>query len=82
MAEKKKHAGHGHKKVSIEHHKDRSHSIHYQHEDGPEHDVRHAVSNIDGVHDSLEQHLGQPNVGEGQMAGMAAPQMMPGTPGV
>ena len=68
MAEhkKKKHAGHGFKHTSIEHHHDGSATVHHQHEEGPEHDVKHAAADLDGVHDSMEDHLGQPNPGEAE----------------
>lgn len=52
--------------TSIEHHKDGSHTIHHQHEDGAEHDVKHAVGNLDGAHDSMQDHLGAPNPGEAE----------------
>lgn len=61
---KKKHAGHGFKKVHIEHHGDSSHTVHHEHEDGAASDKKHAVADLDGVHDSLQDHLGTPNVGE------------------
>ena len=65
MAEgKKKHAGHGFKHTHVEHHHDGSATVHHQHEDGPEHDVKHAVGNLDEMHDSMQQHLGTPNPGE------------------
>lgn len=48
----------------IEHHKDGSHTIHHQHEDGPQHDVKHAVTDLDGAHDSMQDHLGEANPGE------------------
>jgi hypothetical protein len=78
MAEHK-HGGKHHKfhHTHIEHHEDGSATIHHQHEAGPEHDVKHAVPDLDGVHDSIEQHLGQPNEGENEVAG-AAPQGAPG----
>lgn len=63
---KKKHAGHGFTHTHIEHHGDGSATIHHQHEDGAEHDVKHAATDLDGVHDSLEDHLGQPNPGEAE----------------
>lgn len=63
---KKKHAGHGIKRVSVEHHKDGSHTVHHQHEDGPEHDVKHAAADLNAVHDSMEDNLGSPNPGEPQ----------------
>jgi len=66
MADKKKHAGHGFHRTSVEHHKDKSHTVHHQHESGAAHDVKHAVANLDGVHHSMEDNLGQPNPGEMQ----------------
>ena len=65
MAEhKKKHAGHGFTHTHIEHHADGSHTVHHQHEEGMEHDVKHAVANLDGAHDSMQDNLGTPNPGE------------------
>lgn len=84
MAEhKKKHAGHGFTHSHIEHHKDGSHTVHHQHEDGPEHDVKHAAADLDGVHDSMEDHMGTPNPGEAEAnAGPApaAPAALPAGP--
>ena len=79
-AEEKKH-GKKHKfhHTSIEHHSDGSATVHHQHEN-PEMDVKHAAADLDGVHDSLEQHLGQPNDGEGQVAA-AGPAPAPVVPG-
>lgn len=62
MAEKKKH---GFKKIHMEHHKDGSVTLHHEHE-MPEHDVKHAVSNLDQAHDSIEDHIGEPNEGESE----------------
>jgi hypothetical protein len=59
----------------VEHHKDGSHTIHHQHEDGAQHDVKHAAMNLDGVHDSLQDHLGTPNPGEA--AANAGPSAAP-----
>ena len=72
MAEhKKKH--HGFKHTHMEHHDDGSMTVHHQHEN-PEHDVKHAVADLDGAHDSMESHLGTPNPGEVEAnAGMPAP---------
>lgn len=65
MAEdKKKHAGHGFTHTHIDHHSDGSATIHHQHEDGPDHDVKHAVADLDGIHDSMEDNLGDKNIGE------------------
>jgi hypothetical protein len=62
MEHKKK--KHGFHHTHIEHHKDGSHTIHHEHEEGPHKDVKHAVADIDGAHDSLQDHLGSPNEGE------------------
>lgn len=50
--------------TNVEHHKDGSHTVHHIHEDGPEHDVKHAVPSLDHLHDSVQDHLGAPNAGE------------------
>jgi hypothetical protein len=65
-AKKHKHAGHGFKSTHIESHNDGSHTVHHMHEDGPEHDVKHAAANLDAVHDSMQDHLGTPNPGEAE----------------
>jgi hypothetical protein len=67
MAEekKKKHAGHGYRHTHIEHHDDGSHTVEHHHEDGASH-VKHAVGNLDEVHDSMQDHLGAPNPGEAE----------------
>jgi len=64
--------------------------VHHEHEDGPDHDVKHAAMNLDHIHDSLQDHLGVPNPGEAEanqgMHGVPAEQAgpaglpMPGTP--
>ena len=83
MAEekKKKHAGHGFTHSHIEHHKDGSHTVHHVHEDGPHADVKHAAADLDGVHDSMEDHMGTPNPGEAEANagdhGVPAPQAGP-----
>ena len=51
--------------TDIEHHDDGSATIHHTHEDGKSH-KHHAVADLDGVHDSLEDHLGSPNPGEAE----------------
>lgn len=54
MEGKKKHKfSHTH----VELHEDGSASIHHVHEDGSHKDVKHAVGDLDGVHDSFEEHL-------------------------
>jgi hypothetical protein len=40
----------------VEIHDDGSASIHHMHKDGPTHDVKHAVMDLDGLHDCLEGH--------------------------
>lgn len=57
MAEENKHVGNGFKETHVELHSDGSASIHHVHHDGPHKDVKHAVSDTDGLHDSLEDHL-------------------------
>lgn len=63
----------------VEHHGDGSHTIHHVHKSGdPTKDVKHAVQNLDGVHDSMQANLGAPNPGEaapdaGAASGVGAP---------
>ena len=54
-----------HVATHITHHKDGSHTAVHKHSH-PEHhpDETHALSNMDALHDHLEQHVGQPNSGE------------------
>jgi hypothetical protein len=81
MAEKKEHKKkHKFSHTHIEHFHDGSGTVHHVHEDGPEHDVKHAAGDLDEMHDSMEQHLGQPNDGEGQVAA-AGPAPAPVVPG-
>ena len=62
-----KHAPHHTVKHSrIDHHGDGTHTVTHYHHDGSEHS--HAVPNLDGVHDNLEEHLGAPNEGEEEEA--------------
>lgn len=89
MAEHKKgkHAGHGYKHVHVRHHGDGSHTVKHEHEDGVSH-KEHAVPNLDGVHDSLQDNLGSPNPGEaaadagqhGVPAAQAGPAGLTSTP--
>ena len=63
MAKKKHHKfSHTH----MEHHKDGSHTIHHQREDGADKDVKHAAADLNAAHDSVEDHLGAPNAGEAE----------------
>jgi hypothetical protein len=74
MAEKekekkhKKHAGHGYKSTHIEHHDDGSHTVRHDHEN-PDQSKSYAAADLDGVHDGMEDHLGQPNPGEAEAEG-------------
>jgi hypothetical protein len=85
---KKPHAGHGYTHSSVQHHGDSSHTVTHHHEDGSHKDMTHAVTDLDGVHDSLQDHLGTPNPGEAEAnagptpAPGSAPMPMPGAPGM
>jgi len=57
MKGKHPHAGHGFTHTHVDIHDDGSASIHHVHADGPEHDVKHAVADLDGVHESFQKHL-------------------------
>lgn len=87
MAEHKKHPHHNYSHTHIEHHPDMSATVHHVHKDGPHKDVKHAVADLDSVHDSIQDHLGVPNPGEDNdaanqpMAGSAAATMPPGVAG-
>ena len=85
MAEKKKHAHHGFTHSHHEHHADGSITVHHVHSEGPHKDVKHAVPDLDGAHDSMQDHLGTQNPGEaaadagqhGVPAPMAGPAGLP-----
>jgi hypothetical protein len=47
-------------RTTIEHHADGSATVHHEHQDGEGHHVKHAVLDLDGIHDSLEDHLRDP----------------------
>lgn len=66
---KKKHAHHGFTHTSVEHHADGSHTIHHKHSEGEHKDVKHAVADLDSLHDSMQDHLGTPNPGEAEADG-------------
>lgn len=53
------HAGHGYTETHIRHFDDGSHAIEHRHEDGVSH-KEHAKEDLDGLHDSLEEHLRHP----------------------
>lgn len=71
--EKKPHAGHGFTHSHIEHHADGSHTVHHVHEHGAHKDVKHAVADLDGAHDSMQDNLGTPNPGEAEANAGPAP---------
>lgn len=68
---KEKHHGIHH--THVEHHKDGSHTVKHVMEDGSEHPGSGAVSDLDGLHDKLEQNLGAPNPGEAAAAAGPSP---------
>jgi len=55
-----KHKDHTH--TVIDHHHDGSHTMHRHHRDGSKHSSAH--HDLDGVHDALQEHVGEPNPGE------------------
>lgn len=57
-----------HHKTHIDHHSDRSHTMHrhYTHEDGSTSKESSAHPDLDAIHDALQQHLGTPNPGEAE----------------
>ena len=61
MAEEKKEhkKHHGFTHTHIEHFKDGSASVHHVHHEGPHKDVKHAAADLDAVHDSMQDHLGE-----------------------
>lgn len=61
-------------KTHIEIHDDGSATIHHVHESDPTKDFRHAVSDTDGIHASLEDHLNPDEMTEDQ----AEEQIHPG----
>lgn len=48
----------------IDLHDDGSATIHHMHADGPEKDVKYAASDLDGVHDGMEDHLNHEESGK------------------
>jgi hypothetical protein len=63
MEGKAKTAHHGFTHTHVEHHPDGSHTVHHVHSEGTHKDVKHAAMNLDHVHDSLQEHLGEPSEG-------------------
>jgi hypothetical protein len=50
--------------TDAEFHDDGSLTVHHVHEEGPHKDVRHAVSDLDGLHDSIQEHLNPEEIEE------------------
>ena len=48
---------HGFSETHFENHPDGSFTSHHIHREGPHKDVKHAVADIDGLHDCLQCHL-------------------------
>lgn len=79
---------HGFKRTHGALHKDGTATLHHMHKDGSDKDVRHGVMSLDHIHDSIQDHLGQPNDGEaaanagdhGVPAEHAAPAGLPMAP--
>jgi hypothetical protein len=80
---------HNFKHTHVEHHNDGSATVEHHHHEGAHKNVKHAVHNLDGIHDSMEDHLnpaGNPgeaeaNAGPAPAAAGAAPMAAPGLPG-
>jgi len=66
------------KHTHIEHHNDGSHTVRHTPMGGGE-EMSYSKPDLDGVHDGLEEHVGDPNAAEGQpMAdGGGAPEQQP-----
>jgi hypothetical protein len=54
-----------HKHTHIEHHDDGSHTVRHTPVDGGQ-EVSYSKPDLDGVHDGLEEHIGDPNADEEQ----------------
>jgi hypothetical protein len=74
-------APHGFTHTTIHHHHDGSHTVHHHHIQ-PEKHVHHAVPDLEGVHQSLHDHLG--GTAEGVEGAMEAPvpAAAPAAPGL
>ena len=59
------------------HHKDGSPTIHHKHDSNAKKDKYHAVSDLDEVHDKMEENLGEPNEGEAAAPAAGAPNAAP-----
>lgn len=57
--------GHGFHHTHVEWHKDGSATIHHEHEI-PAQSVKHAAADLDSVHDSLEDHVREPEPNENE----------------
>lgn len=68
-------AKHGFMHTHIEHFHDGSGTMHHVHHKGPEHDVEHAVANLEEMHQSMHDNLG--GEAEPAMPAAAAPAATP-----
>jgi hypothetical protein len=69
MAEKHKKHGrhHPYDTTTMHHHRDGSITMKHHHESGdPKKHIEHALPDLDAAHDSMEEHLGEPNQGESE----------------
>jgi hypothetical protein len=83
---------HGFTHTHVEHFADKSHVVHHVHGGGAGKDVKHSASDLDAVHDSLQENLNPSTPQPGSPAaaptapeaGAAQPSMaaMPGPVGV
>ena len=64
---------HSYSHTQVEHHKDGSHTLEHVHESDPKKTIRRAMPDLDAVHDSMEENLGEPNAGEAQATAPGAP---------
>lgn len=87
LSEKPKHEAPARKKkhsvrhTHIEHHDDNTHTVKRTMDDGTE-GPSSGLPDLDAVHDNLEQHLGEPNVGEAEAAGAVPAPAPAAAPGV
>lgn len=73
-----KHAGHGFTHTEVEVHNDGSATIEHHHEKGPDHNVKYAVTDLDGMHDGFEENLRPNDEDEDEEHEAAEEQVHPG----
>jgi hypothetical protein len=74
-SKKKKHQF---KRTIIDHHTDGSHTMTHEHESDPTKNITGAKADLDGVHDGLEENIGEPEEGSAPPTMPAAPAGNPG----